>query len=53
MFVPVYDVKNNRVDDASYDVLYKKYTDAYNRAVKNARRYDKNYDPNKPLKTRK
>lgn len=53
MFVPEYDVKHNRVDDASYDVLYKKYTDAYNRAVKNARRYDKNYDPNKPLKTRK
>ena len=53
MFVPEYDVKNNRVDDASYDVLYKKYTDAYNRAVKNARRYDKNYDPNKVLKTRK
>ena len=24
MFVPEYDVKNNRVDDASYDVLYKK-----------------------------
>ena len=53
MFVPEYDVKHNRVDDASYDVLYKKYTDAYNRAVKNARRYDKNYDPNKPLKTTK
>ena len=53
MFVPEYDVKNNRVDDASYDVLYKKYTDAYNRAVKNARRYDKNYIPNKPLKTKK
>lgn len=53
MFVPEYDVKHNKVDDASYDVLYKKYTDAYNRAVKNARRYDKNYDPNKPLKTRK
>ena len=53
MFVPEYDVKHNRVDDASYDVLYKKYTDAYNKAVKNARRYDKNYDPNKPLKTRK
>ena len=53
MFVPEYDVKHNRVDNASYDVLYKKYTDAYNRAVKNARRYDKNYDPNKPLKTRK
>ena len=53
MFVPEYDVKHNRVDNASYDVLYKKYTDAYNRAVKNARRYDKNYIPNKPLKTRK
>ena len=53
MFVPEYDVKHNRIDNASYDVLYKKYTDAYNRAVKNARRYDKNYIPNKPLKTRK
>ena len=53
MFVPEYDVKNNRVDDASYDVLYNKYVNAYNRAVKNARRYDKNYTPNKPLKTRK
>ena len=53
MFVPEYDIKHNKVDNASYDVLYKKYTDAYNRAVKNARRYDKNYAPIKPLKTRK
>ena len=53
MFVPEYDVKHNRVDNASYDVLYKKYTDAYNKAVKNARKYDKKYIPNKPLKTKK
>ena len=53
MFVPIYDKKKNIEDKASYDILYKKYTDAYNRAVKNARRYDKNYIPNKPLKTRK
>lgn len=53
MFVPEYDLKHDTGDNASYDVLYKKYTDAYNRAVKNARRYDKNYDPIKTLKTRK
>lgn len=53
MFVPKYDLKHDTGDNASYDVLYKKYTDAYNRAVKNARRYDKEYTPNKALKTRK
>lgn len=53
MFVPEYNFTADTGDNASYDVLYKKYTDAYNRAVKNARRYDKNYDPIKPLKTRK
>ena len=53
MFVPEYDLKHNTGDNASYDVLYKKYTNAYNKAVKNARKYDKNYDPIKTLKTRK
>lgn len=51
MFVPDYNPKTKTGDMASYDILYKKYTNAYNKAVKNAKKYseDGEYVPDKPL----
>lgn len=44
MYVPDYDPKTKTGDIASLDVLYRKYVNAYNRAVKNAKRYNKDIE---------
>lgn len=44
MYVPEYDPETKTGDIASLDVLYRKYVNAYNKAVKNAKRYNKDIE---------